>query len=124
MNVILVCYGKKFGPKGYGYGQGGGALQSDCYANGYVDRIFKFDKWILTPITVDFFILMFKYKFYFEKSFRITHLLSKLVFFLTACYAQLFGPRGIGHAGGSYLGLMSDVLDNKRQRYICVIIFL
>ncbi|KOC67997.1 Muscle LIM protein Mlp84B [Habropoda laboriosa] len=29
-----VCYGKKFGPKGYGYGQGGGALQSDCYANG------------------------------------------------------------------------------------------
>uniref|UniRef100_A0A336MTA1 CSON005688 protein n=1 Tax=Culicoides sonorensis TaxID=179676 RepID=A0A336MTA1_CULSO len=24
-----VCYGKKFGPKGYGYGQGGGALQSD-----------------------------------------------------------------------------------------------
>ncbi|XP_026465870.1 muscle LIM protein Mlp84B-like isoform X1 [Ctenocephalides felis] len=28
-----VCYAKKFGPKGYGYGQGGGALQSDCYAN-------------------------------------------------------------------------------------------
>ncbi|XP_066257338.1 muscle LIM protein Mlp84B-like isoform X3 [Euwallacea similis] len=24
-----VCYGKKFGPKGYGYGQGGGTLQSD-----------------------------------------------------------------------------------------------
>ncbi|KAF4523286.1 hypothetical protein B566_EDAN009409 [Ephemera danica] len=24
-----VCYGKKFGPKGYGYGQGGGALQCD-----------------------------------------------------------------------------------------------
>lgn len=24
-----VCYGKKFGPKGYGYGQGGGALQTD-----------------------------------------------------------------------------------------------
>lgn len=33
-----VCYGKKFGPKGYGYGQGGGALQSDCYANGWVFR--------------------------------------------------------------------------------------
>lgn len=32
--VILVCYGKKFGPKGYGYGQGGGTLQSDCFANG------------------------------------------------------------------------------------------
>ncbi|RZC36746.1 muscle LIM protein Mlp84B [Asbolus verrucosus] len=28
-----VCYGKKFGPKGYGYGQGGGTLQSDCYAD-------------------------------------------------------------------------------------------
>jgi hypothetical protein len=27
-------YAKKFGPKGYGYGQGGGALQSDDYANG------------------------------------------------------------------------------------------
>lgn len=34
-----VCYGKKFGPKGYGYGQGGGALQSDCYANGWVFRM-------------------------------------------------------------------------------------
>ncbi|XP_066999760.1 muscle LIM protein Mlp84B isoform X2 [Anabrus simplex] len=29
-----VCYGKKFGPKGYGYGQGGGALQSDAVADG------------------------------------------------------------------------------------------
>lgn len=29
-----TCYGKKFGPKGYGYGQGGGALQSDDYVNG------------------------------------------------------------------------------------------
>ncbi|XP_065158126.1 muscle LIM protein Mlp84B-like isoform X1 [Atheta coriaria] len=28
-----VCYGKRFGPKGYGYGQGGGTLQSDCYAD-------------------------------------------------------------------------------------------
>lgn len=28
-----VCYGKNFGPRGYGYGQGGGALQSDTYEN-------------------------------------------------------------------------------------------
>lgn len=28
-----VCYAKQFGPKGYGYGQGGGALQSDTYEN-------------------------------------------------------------------------------------------
>lgn len=34
--LSAVCYGKRFGPKGYGYGQGGGALQSDCYANGWV----------------------------------------------------------------------------------------
>ncbi|KAL0126461.1 hypothetical protein PUN28_005078 [Cardiocondyla obscurior] len=33
-----VCYGKRFGPKGYGYGQGGGALQSDCYANGLLSE--------------------------------------------------------------------------------------
>ncbi|XP_050303043.1 muscle LIM protein Mlp84B-like isoform X5 [Anthonomus grandis grandis] len=27
-----ICYGKKFGPKGYGYGQGGGTLQSDTFS--------------------------------------------------------------------------------------------
>lgn len=35
-----------------------------------------------------------------------------------ACYAQRYGPRGIGHAGGLFLGLMSDALDIDWQRYI------
>ncbi|XP_076254375.1 muscle LIM protein at 84B isoform X3 [Rhynchophorus ferrugineus] len=34
---------------------------------------------------------------------------------LSACYAQRFGPRGIGHAGGHFLGLMSDALDIEWQ---------
>lgn len=36
----------------------------------------------------------------------------------TACYAQRFGPRGIGHAGGNFLGLMCDALDLEWQRYL------
>ena len=39
---LPVCYGKKFGPKGYGYGQGGGALQSDPVVNGYVLNVLMF----------------------------------------------------------------------------------
>lgn len=37
---FAVCYGKRFGPKGYGYGQGGGALQSDPMPNGFVLKMF------------------------------------------------------------------------------------
>ncbi|VEN36184.1 unnamed protein product [Callosobruchus maculatus] len=33
----------------------------------------------------------------------------------SACYAQRYGPRGIGHAGGLFLGLMSDALDAEWQ---------
>lgn len=39
-----------------------------------------------------------------------------------ACYAQRFGPRGIGHAGGLFLGLMSDALDADWQRYSILIL--
>lgn len=30
---VIVCYSKRFGPRGYGYGQGGGTLQSETYEN-------------------------------------------------------------------------------------------
>ena len=77
-----VCYGKKFGPKGYGYGQGGGALQSDCYANGWV----------------------------FRAGFYTLTIYDALVC-LTACYPKKFGPRGIGHAGVMWIGLQCDIED-------------
>lgn len=35
----------------------------------------------------------------------------------TGCYAQRFGPRGIGHSGMSSLGLMCDIKDIEWQRY-------
>lgn len=33
-----------------------------------------------------------------------------------ACYAQRFGPRGIGHAGASSIGLTCDIMDEQWQR--------
>lgn len=39
MIYCKMCYGKQFGPKGYGYGQGGGALQSDTYGVEYVPLV-------------------------------------------------------------------------------------
>ncbi|KAH0809018.1 hypothetical protein GEV33_013771 [Tenebrio molitor] len=39
----------------------------------------------------------------------------KAIVTLIACYAQRFGPRGIGHAGGNFLGLMCDALDLEWQ---------
>lgn len=39
----LVCYGKQFGPRGYGYGQGGGTLQSDLNSAEYVLTLEYYD---------------------------------------------------------------------------------
>lgn len=38
--------------------------------------------------------------------------------FAVGCYAQRFGPRGVGHGGMSTLGLMCDVMDVEWQRYL------
>lgn len=55
----LVCYAKKFGPKGYGYGQGGGALQSECILNGYVDLLCNYESLFLFEIVKKLEVLFF-----------------------------------------------------------------
>ncbi len=35
--------------------------------------------------------------------------------YLTVCYAKRFGPRGIGHGGGSTIGLTCDLHDRYQE---------
>lgn len=58
------CYGKKFGPKGYGYGGGGAGVLSMDDGTGYIVPIFTLLLFSLLKILCLFFFRKFLFKYF------------------------------------------------------------
>ncbi|XP_066600576.1 muscle LIM protein Mlp84B [Prorops nasuta] len=139
-----VCYGKKFGPKGYGYGQGGGALQSDCYANGdAAPRTTVVDTAIIKAppgkgcprcggVVFAAEQVLAKGREWHRKCYKCrdcTKTLDSIIacdgpdkdVYCKTCYGKKWGPHGYGFACGSGFlqtdGLTEDEISSQRPFY-------
>uniref|UniRef100_A0A4Y0AMM6 LIM zinc-binding domain-containing protein n=1 Tax=Anopheles funestus TaxID=62324 RepID=A0A4Y0AMM6_ANOFN len=126
------CHGRKYGPKGYGFGGGAGCLSMDTGAqfqgegtNGHFEPkpMSKAPEGEGCPRCGGFVYMaeqmLARGRFVMAKSSapRATDTVKAvehcraIVLRSKGCYASRFGSRGYGHSGISSLGLMSDARD-------------
>nr|XP_022920165.1 muscle LIM protein Mlp84B-like isoform X1 [Onthophagus taurus] len=138
------CHARKYGPKGYGFGGGAGCLSMDSGAHlGDDDPHIMVSRAPLLPKAIakapegegcprcGGYVyaaeqMLARGRGWHRRCFMCFNCNKTLdsishcdgpdrEVYCRACYAQRFGPRGIGHAGGTFLGLMCDVLDLEWQ---------
>ncbi|XP_046666177.1 LOW QUALITY PROTEIN: muscle LIM protein Mlp84B-like [Homalodisca vitripennis] len=141
-----VCYGKKFGPKGYGYGQGGGALQSDpSVTNGEIPapRIHVMDTAVIKAepgkgcprcggVVFAAEEVLAKGRPWHRKCFKCKdckRVLDSIIacdgpdrdVYCKTCYGKKWGPHGYGFACGSGFlqtdGLTEEEISSSRPFY-------
>ncbi|XP_077293234.1 muscle LIM protein at 60A isoform X2 [Arctopsyche grandis] len=136
------CHARKYGPKGYGFGGGAGCLSMDTGAhiagegartNGACMEprvIAKAPEGQGCPRCGGFVYaaeqMLARGRGYHRRCFKCLNCNRTLDstmhcdgpdlnIYCRGCYAQRYGPRGIGHSGMSSLGLMCDIKDVEWQ---------
>lgn len=139
-----VCYGKKFGPKGYGYGQGGGTLQSDTFSiSGQAPKITVIDTACIKAapgqgcprcggVVFAAEEVLAKGRQWHRKCFKChdcTKTLDSIIacdgpdsdVYCKTCYGKKWGPHGYGFACGSGFlqtdGLSEEEISRGRPFY-------
>ncbi|XP_075234397.1 muscle LIM protein Mlp84B-like isoform X2 [Lycorma delicatula] len=140
------CYSKKFGPKGYGYGQGGGALQSDpAVANGELAPLHTtvLDTAVIKAkpgegcprcggVVFAAELVLAKSREWHRKCFKCRdchRVLDSIIacdgpdsdVYCKTCYGKKWGPHGYGFANGAGFlqtdGLTEDEISASRPFY-------